>query len=324
MKQLLRFSALLFFCFSMFGAQAQTLPAVIVSGVVVDTNGNPVANHLLVLSDSVSSGLVGSGLFIDTLYTGANGIFYDTIPLHGIVGHLTLTTQSCNGICLFNSMTYTPNQGALFAFTSSFTVCGTGSSSLLMCHAEFIIDTAQTTPGVVNLFNTSYTGGIGAGSAAMTYAWTFGDGGVGTGPYPSHFYSNAGTYQICVTLAASVPGSIMMCTDTYCDSLTVDQNGNIVYKGMTGFQLNVLNMSSMGQLENRALQPLRVHPNPIASGELIHWSAEGRTEIMDALGRLVFSDGTTNSASTAGWKPGIYVVRVTQEEAVYSERFIVR
>ncbi|UPT66967.1 MAG: PKD domain-containing protein [Sphingobacteriales bacterium JAD_PAG50586_3] len=49
-----------------------------------------------------------------------------------------------------------------------------------------------------------------------TYSWTWGDGTSDNGgPTSQHFYTNPGTYTVCVTV------SYNGCSDTYCQQVTV-------------------------------------------------------------------------------------------------------
>lgn len=54
-----------------------------------------------------------------------------------------------------------------------------------------------------------------ASQSVDTWVWTFGDGGVSTGPNPSHIYTSAGTYTVCQMVFNSCS------SDTLCQSVTV-------------------------------------------------------------------------------------------------------
>ena len=51
------------------------------------------------------------------------------------------------------------------------------------------------------------------------WEWSFGDGGTATTSDPSHTYTRAGTYNVCVYITTSLG-----CTSHYCDSITVGPN----------------------------------------------------------------------------------------------------
>jgi PKD repeat protein len=99
----------------------------------------------------------------------------------------------------------------------------------------------------------------------LSFMWDFGDGSpVSTLPYPQHFYSSTGTYNVCLTVAD--PSG---CTSTYCDTLTVDSLGNIIYRGLTsGFALNVFSPNQLTGVNNIQTDIISgIYPNP-ASSEL--------------------------------------------------------
>jgi len=66
----------------------------------------------------------------------------------------------------------------------------------------FVIATAAPSTAVAPAeiyFNASVTGGV----APYTYRWTFGDGGNGSGQFPTHLYRAAGTYEATVEVTDS-------------------------------------------------------------------------------------------------------------------------
>jgi hypothetical protein len=114
-------------------------------------------------------------------------------------------------------------------------------------------------------------------SNASTWNWTFGDGNTSTAQNPSHVYTNAGTYQVCLTINAGIA-----CEQTLCDSVSV---------------------ISVGVSQGMASNSIQVFPNPTA-GETLHFviggksvEAEIRIELFDLQGRAVqVYTGAANAA----------------------------
>jgi gliding motility-associated-like protein len=63
--------------------------------------------------------------------------------------------------------------------------------------ASFTASDTTICPGTNVFFNSTSVGGV---PGPMTYAWGFGDGGVGTGASPSHIYSTPGSYNVTLSV----------------------------------------------------------------------------------------------------------------------------
>lgn len=57
--------------------------------------------------------------------------------------------------------------------------------------------------------------------SGCTYAWSFGDGATDTVATPSHLYSAAGVYNVCLTLTRFNSNGDTTCSQTWCDSVYV-------------------------------------------------------------------------------------------------------
>ena len=94
----------------------------------------------------------------------------------------------------------------------------------------------------------------------LSFSWDFGDGNTSTAAYPIHNYSTYGSFQICLTVTD--PSG---CTNTYCDSLTVDSTGMIIYRSTNvGFTINVVSPTQLNTVnveENSSLIS-SLYPNP--------------------------------------------------------------
>lgn len=53
-----------------------------------------------------------------------------------------------------------------------------------------------------------------------TYSWDFGDGSNSSLPNPSHQYNQSGTYWVCLTVTSGTSAGTVLCTSTWCDSVT--------------------------------------------------------------------------------------------------------
>lgn len=130
------------------------------------------------------------------------------------------------------------------------------------------------------------------------YFWDFGDGNYSSAPNPSHVYTNAGTYLVCLTVYDSL--------QNFCDSTC-----------------HMVQVSTVGMAENIALQAsLGAAPNP-ADGNLSITFATLSTgtatiSFFDAAGRIaaeqnvnVASAGLTRTEMNTTTIPqGIYLVKI--------------
>lgn len=117
----------------------------------------------------------------------------------------------------------------------------------------------------------------------MTYLWDFGDGGTSTLQSPSHTYTGNGPYNLCLTITN---GS---CSDTYCDSVSVDSNG-IVMKQGPGFTLHVGNYNPSASIlaNSNTMNTIRVYPNP--SSDILYIDSEYKirsVRLYDSKGQFV-------------------------------------
>jgi PKD repeat protein len=103
--------------------------------------------------------------------------------------------------------TITTSWGCTSTWCDDITVTG--------CLADFDY-TLDVTDGYLAIFTNNST----ATSGTLSYVWTFGDGTTSTQTNPSHVYTNAGVYNVCLTVNVSVFG-IPICTNQVCQDITV-------------------------------------------------------------------------------------------------------
>jgi PKD repeat protein len=185
------------------------------------------------------------------------------------------------------------------------------------CNAQFVF--TQTSPyqiSAVVLYATN----------ALTYSWNFGDGSPLVNQlYTSHQYANPGTYNVCLTVA-----SFLGCTNTYCDSLTVDSLGNIIYKGInTGFTLQTITPTILTGLENNfKASTIQLQPNPAQntitiSGNNVEFK---NYVLLNAIGQQVESGNFVNTAysiDVSKLSKGVYLLKATDSMSNnYNQRFL--
>ena len=144
--------------------------------------------------------------------------------LHFYPAATNVTSYSWN----FGNGTTSTNEDPWYYFTSPgvhyvcLTVVTTADSTCSWC------DTVQTgtVPPVCNASFSYYTihnpdslHFYPTGTAASSYYWSFGDGSTSTQQYPWHYYTGAGRYYVCLTVADTLGNS---CTS--CDTVAVAPN----------------------------------------------------------------------------------------------------
>ena len=201
---------------------------------------------------------------------------------------------------------------------------GSSSPSLVTCNPSYSVDTANSGLAqgqLILLENSSSNGNI------ISYDWDFGDGTTISAQYPSHTYNSIGVYGVCLTITAVDSTGIDTCVSTYCDSIGFDANGNLVYKGMTGFTINVIDPATIG-LEDKVLESsLSLFPNPAADKAQLSW--DGSLDVQNVTvysisgQKLIDFQPTSNTAEISGLESGAYLVRVSSKTASKTLRLII-
>ena len=113
---------------------------------------------------------------------------------------------------------------------------------------------------------------------------------------------------------------VFTCTSTHCDTITVDQNGNLIYKGaIMGWTLKVLDPNSIG-IDEDALNQIVAYPNPATDFiKLQNPNAESISyQLMNTNGQLVKQGDAQNTETTIDMMDlasGIYILRIQVEQS---------
>jgi len=210
------------------------------------------------------------------------------------------------------------------------------------CHASFwTVQAYDSTAsgGVEPILNEVWVWNLSTGgNGSYQFLWNFGDGSTSTDAFPTHEYDGLGPWNLCLTIYSGG------CTDTYCDSVSVGENGildGMVIEGhpadpnqrTNGFTLNVVQPTPAGIQEAPAFADLRVWPNP-AQNELnlsFNNALSGAVSVtvIDPSGRLVINEGhnitagpNTLQVNTGSLEPGLYMVRIGNAAHSMTHRFM--
>jgi PKD repeat protein len=197
------------------------------------------------------------------------------------------------------------------------------------CSAGFMILTNQVnSAGLINIINTSQGNNL-------FYTWSFGNGFISNNPLPFTTINNPGVYEICVNILDTINN----CSDTFCDTITIDSLGNVYRAAMSG---------NVGILVSGAPQPnallsvvesekemtdITIVPNPtngIFSLNADWMQGAAIIEIIDITGKLI---QTQTINTTKGQKSvllalqdvadGSYLVRVVSNQRVQTVKLLV-
>ncbi|MFT5184522.1 MAG: hypothetical protein ACI84C_001653, partial [Flavobacteriales bacterium] len=160
----------------------------------------------------------------------------------------------------------------------------------------------------------------------LDYLWDFGDGATSTDPFPMHTYDEDGPYLICLTIE-SIVGNMVVCEDTYCDSVGAFMFPGLVGDGVgfapiDGFTINVIQdiADSVEELSN--VQNVQVYPNP-ANNEVSISMDANRSETLQVKlysinGQQISAEQWTISSGNSskqfdleGLDSGIYMISIS-------------
>jgi hypothetical protein len=190
---------------------------------------------------------------------------------------------------------------------------------------------AEPIPNEVWVWNLSS-----GGTPPYTYLWSFGDGTSSVDPYPTHVYANGGPYQLCLTIADAEG-----CTSTYCDDVSVDDNG--IYTGLivdgrpgmlrSGFTIRVISELPMAVAERNVVEEVSMWPNPVEDIIGLSFNSSRNANlilsIVDLNGRMIRSSNSAvnvgnnrHSISVADLEAGMYLLQISDGAQSTSRRFV--
>jgi hypothetical protein len=156
---------------------------------------------------------------------------------------------------------------------------------------------------------------LSTGVPPISYLWSWGDGTFDTTAYPSHTYSTAGYYTICLQITDSTG-----CTCTYCDSsayLTKTQNSVIT--------VNVVPSIPSGINEKELSDRIKVYPNPATDNITIIAPQKSIIEILNIQGQTIIQQplqqGKTDIDISSIAK-GVYILRLYSNDKTEVTRIV--
>lgn len=135
--------------------------------------------------------------------------------------------------------------------------------------------------------------------AINSWLWSFDDGNSSSVQNPSHQYTAAGNYQVCLTTF-----SVFGCIDNFCKNIS---------------------FSSVGIDENGDKNSLMIFPNPTNNNLTIVNAGFDVKEltIVDVLGKTVKTSITDkNSINVAELPNGVYFIKISSNEYSKTQRFV--
>jgi hypothetical protein len=182
------------------------------------------------------------------------------------------------------------------------------SDSGIYCSAQFSMVPDTTTLHHYYVINNA------SGIPPITYSWSWGDGTNDYIAYPTHTYSAAGFYNICLTITDSTG-----CTSTFCDSSYLQKSPNSIISVTVIPQVNT--GINLNELSNRIM----VYPNPSTDNITIESPQQATIEILNIQGQTILQQqiqqGKTD-IDISGLAKGIYILRLNSNDKTAVTRIV--
>lgn len=150
-----------------------------------------------------------------------------------------------------------------------------------------VVDESQFNPqsGTYDNIILDASGSTDADSQSLSYSWSTGDGKISTNPKLSHFYSEAGSYQIILTVSDGIDSVVRQFTVDVIDN-SITSKGQITLSGIDTSKFNPSSLNLLFSIENSNFNTeniaINLDGNPIAQ-DLFSADPSNISLILDAL-----------------------------------------
>jgi hypothetical protein len=155
-----------------------------------------------------------------------------------------------------------------------------------------------------------------SGIPPLSYLWNWGDGTSDTIAYPTHTYSAAGNYTICLSITDSTGAG---CTSTYCDSSYLQKSQNTI------ISVDVIPSETTGLNVNELSDLIKIFPNPVMNILTLEITQKSIIEILNIQGQLfktLTAEDNKTSVDVSAFPDGVYIVEVKTEKGIVVKRFV--
>ncbi|MFH0864796.1 MAG: T9SS type A sorting domain-containing protein [Bacteroidota bacterium] len=153
-----------------------------------------------------------------------------------------------------------------------------------------------------------------SGVPPLTYLWSWDDGTYDTIAYPSHTYSTAGFYNICLFITDSTG-----CTDTYCETSYLSKNSDAIVS------VDVIPNNATGINTNYSNDKFSIYPNPATNYLTIETTQPSQIEILNLQGQIIYKSNTdemNTSIDVSGFPEGLYMVKIISAKGISVQKFV--
>lgn len=191
------------------------------------------------------------------------------------------------------------------------------------CDASYVVDTVNSFFGNVIIWNTSLPQSNQQGFTNL-FLWNFGDGTTSTLPFPTHTYSNPGTYAVSLSLLSTNNFTGDTCSDFHMDTLGIDSLGNLIYKqNVTNYQLIVMDPATISIGESN-LDEVKIYPNPARDYVVVERNeamGELKYSLVDIGGKVIKQGAYPRGSSAVKieleeFKAGIYILQLKNNSSI--------
>jgi hypothetical protein len=158
-----------------------------------------------------------------------------------------------------------------------------------------------------------------SGAMPLSYYWSWGDGSYSTTAFPSHTYSSAGYYDICLSITDAVG-----CTSIFCDSTGINKSNNTI----ASIDVVPPSITAIDELSNATL--ISVFPNPsngLINITLAEKATDTKLEVLNSCGQVLLSKEINNSTQTSldlsNHSKGIYFIKVQNGNGVVVRKVVI-
>ncbi|MFH0867511.1 MAG: right-handed parallel beta-helix repeat-containing protein [Bacteroidota bacterium] len=156
-----------------------------------------------------------------------------------------------------------------------------------------------------------------SGSPPLNYLWDWGDGTTDSVPFPTHTYSTAGFYAICLTITDSVG-----CTDMYCNSYYLQKSTNSMVI------INVIPAETTGNNEISINNAFYIYPNPASDIITIESPIINKSDmvsICNIQGQILLQQSMQQEKMEIDIRTlakGLYFLRVENKDGIILKKFM--